>query len=326
MYEELITRLREALSEEQVKCDEPLKRYTTFRIGGPADVFVNALTPDDVTAAVRICRENGTEPVIIGNGSNLLVSDDGIRGAVIRITSDGDLMPKLLSEDEKSVTVEISAGTMLSAFSREMTNRGYVGMEFAAGIPGSVGGAVFMNAGAYGGEIKDVLKEAAVLTADGTVKTVPAEELSLSYRHSTLSENGAIALTAVFTLPKGDVWESKAIIADLSKRRKDKQPLEYPSAGSTFKRPEGYFAGKLIEDSGLRGFSVGDAQVSEKHCGFVINRKEATAEDVLRLITAVRNTVYSKFSVMLETEVRFLGDFSNLSSEVDRRIFGEKND
>ena len=320
MERELINSLRELLSEEQVKEEEPLMRYTTFRIGGPAELLVTVYTPAQLEMAVRLLKAAGHEPVIIGNGSNLLVSDDGVRGAVVRFAATCGDEPEILYEDEQTVTVRVSGGAMLSGFAKEMTNRGFTGLEFAAGIPGSVGGAVFMNAGAYGGEIKDVITSAVILDRKGNRRTVEAGELELSYRHSALTDNGAMVLSAAFTLNRGDAEEGRAKIAELLKKRKEKQPLEYPSAGSTFKRPEGYFAGKLIEDAGLSGYSVGGARVSEKHCGFVINGGNATALDVLRLITEVRKRVYAMSSVWLTPEVRFLGDFSRLPEDADREL------
>ncbi|MBO4398901.1 MAG: UDP-N-acetylmuramate dehydrogenase [Lachnospiraceae bacterium] len=284
-----------------------MAKHTTFRIGGPAECYV---IPDDVTQirqTLALARAEGIPCHVIGNGSNLLVSDDGVSGIVIRMEENvwenaggsGDLD-----------YIRVSAGTLFSSFAKAMCRDGYAGMEFATGIPGSVGGAVVMNAGAYGGEIKDVLLSADVLTPDGEVLTVPAEELNLSYRHSNVSEKAYTVLSAVFALRKSEDPEAVAAkVAELSEKRKEKQPLEYPSAGSTFKRPqgEGLFAGKLIDDCGLRGYRVGGAQVSEKHCGFVINRGNATAEDVMQLISAVQRTVLEKFGILLEPEVRFLG-------------------
>ncbi len=319
MYETLVTTLRSELGEEAVKLMEPMKKYTTFRIGGPADVLVSVTDSEQMVAAVNASVAAGVTPFVIGNGSNLLVSDEGVRGFVIRYAPDNASEPEVTDFGDY-VIVKTSAGAMLSSFAREMTKRGFVGMEFAAGIPGSVGGGVVMNAGAYGGELKDVLVSAEVVNPSGHVITLTAEELELSYRHSCISAKGYTVLSAAFSLKKGDPVASKAIVDDLSAKRKEKQPLEYPSAGSTFKRPEGYFAGKLIQDAGLRGFSVGDAQVSEKHCGFVINKGDATAEEILLLITRVRNKVYEEVGIWLETEVRFVGDFGYLDAEVDRRV------
>lgn len=292
---------------ERIFFDEPMAKHTTFRIGGPAECYV---IPDDVTQirqTLALARAEGIPCHVIGNGSNLLVSDDGVSGIVIRMEE--NVWENAGGSGELDY-IRVSAGTLFSSFAKAMCRDGYAGMEFATGIPGSVGGAVVMNAGAYGGEIKDVLLSADVLTPDGEVLTVPAEELNLSYRHSNVSEKDYTVLSAVFALRKSEDPEAVAAkVAELSEKRKEKQPLEYPSAGSTFKRPqgEGLFAGKLIDDCGLRGYRVGGAQVSEKHCGFVINRGNATAEDVMQLISAVQRTVLEKFGILLEPEVRFLG-------------------
>ncbi|MBO4697450.1 MAG: UDP-N-acetylmuramate dehydrogenase [Lachnospiraceae bacterium] len=289
---------------ERLFFDEPMAKHTTFRIGGPAECYAVTDDGNEVRALVSFCKEQGVPYHIIGNGSNLLVSDDGIEGLVIRM--EGSRISEEPGADGK-VHFRVSAGTLLSGFAKGVCKDGYTGLEFATGIPGSVGGAVVMNAGAYGGEIKDRLVSADVLTKDGGVLTLTGPELELSYRHSNVTEREYIVLSAEFALEKGDPEAIKETVDELSGKRKDKQPLEYPSAGSTFKRPEGYFAGKLIDDCGLRGFTVGGAQVSEKHCGFVINRGGATAEDVLGLIGAVQKTVLDRFGILLEPEVRFLG-------------------
>lgn len=289
---------------ERLFFDEPMAKHTTFRIGGPAECYAVTDDADEVRMLVSFCREREVPFHIIGNGSNLLVSDDGIKGLVIRM--EGNRISETPGADG-TVRFRVSAGTLLSGFAKAVCRDGYTGLEFATGIPGSVGGAVVMNAGAYGGEIKDRLVNADVLTKDGEVLRLSGPELELSYRHSNVTEREYIVLSAEFALEKGDPAAIRETVDELSGKRKDKQPLEYPSAGSTFKRPEGCFAGKLIDDCGLRGFTVGGAQVSEKHCGFVINRGGATAEDVLGLIGAVQKTVLDRFGVLLEPEVRFLG-------------------
>ena len=293
---------------EQVLFDEPMSRHTTFRIGGPAECYVVPDRIEQIQKTLSLAKEAGVPCHIIGNGSNLLVSDDGVPGIVIRMEE--NVIEKVGGTDDGRDCIRVSAGTLFSSFAKQMCREGYAGIEFATGIPGSVGGAVVMNAGAYGGEVKDVLSSVSVLTKDGEVLSVDAELLDLSYRHSNIDENGYVVLSAEFALRKSEDPEAVSEkVAELSEKRKEKQPLEYPSAGSTFKRPqgEGLFAGKLIDDCGLRGYRVGDAQVSEKHCGFVINRGNATAEDVMQLISAVQRTVMEKFGIMLEPEVRFLG-------------------
>ncbi len=280
-----------------------MKNHTTFRTGGPADTFAEPEDLDELRELISVCAGSGTPYVVIGCGSNLLVSDEGFRGTVIclgpsfgKIRIDGDFL-------------EAEAGARLGAAAGAAQEAGLAGLEFASGIPGSVGGALVMNAGAYGSEVKDVLLEAEVLEMDGTPCRLHAEALELGYRTSNITGLGRIVLGARFHLRKGDPSEIEARMRDLSLRRKEKQPLEYPSAGSTFKRPEGHFAGKLIEDAGLKGFCIGGAQVSEKHAGFIINRGNATSEDIRRLILEVQRRVKESSGVTLEPEVRFLGNF-----------------
>ena len=257
------------------RTNEPMKLHTTFRIGGPADVYAEPESAEELMELISVCEGSGTPYMILGHGSNILVGDGGIRGTVIclgkafaEIRVDGDC-------------IEAQAGALLGAVASTALEHGLAGMEFASGIPGSVGGALVMNAGAYGGEIKDILESAEILETDGSRCAVTAEELELGYRTSNILPLGRTVLSARFRLKPGDPEEIAAKMKDLNGRRKDKQPLEYPSAGSTFKRPEGYFAGKLIEDAGCKGLTVGGAQVSEKHAGFVINIGDATAKDVL---------------------------------------------
>ena len=291
---------------EQILFDEPMAKHTTFRIGGPAECYVIPDDAEQIRKTVALADEAGVPCHIIGNGSNLLVSDDGVPGIVIRMEENS--WEKTGTAEDGRDCFRVSAGSLFSSFAKALCRDGYTGLEFATGIPGSIGGAVVMNAGAYGGEVKDVLVSADVLTKSGEILTVPASELDLSYRHSNIDDKCYTVLSAVFAVKKSEDPEAvSARVAELSEKRKEKQPLEYPSAGSTFKRPEGYFAGKLIDDCGLRGYRVGDAQVSEKHCGFVINRGNATAEDVMQLISAVQRKVMEKFGIMLEPEVRFLG-------------------
>ena len=292
------------LGEEKVLTDELMSSHTTFRIGGAADYFLLPTEGMQIKGIFEICREEGIPCFILGNGSNLLVSDKGYRGAVIQMYRN---MNKIETE---GTVIRAQAGALLSAVAAEAKNHSLTGFEFAGGIPGTLGGAVTMNAGAYGGEMKDVLKSVTVADGEGNIIKLSADELNLGYRTSIVKTAGYLVLEAEISLKEGIPEEIKALMKDLTERRTSKQPLEFPSAGSTFKRPEGYFAGKLIMDSGLRGYRVGGAQVSEKHCGFVINAGGATAADVRALIQDVQNTVYEKFGVMLEPEVRFLGDFS----------------
>lgn len=291
------------LGSDNVKLQEPMSKHTTFRIGGPADFYLCPHSTKEVQQAVQICKEENLPYFILGNGSNLLVSDKGYRGVIIQ------LWKNFSDISVKGCCITVKAGALLSKVAAEALEAGLTGMEFASGIPGTIGGAVFMNAGAYGGEMKDIIKEVKVLDDQGEVRVLSNEEMKLGYRTSIVKEKGYTVLSAVLELKKGEPSVIRETMEDLKNRRTSKQPLDMPSAGSTFKRPEGYFAGKLIMDSGLRGFSVGGAQVSEKHCGFVVNKGGATAEDVTVLIREVQRRVKEKFGVELETEVRFLGEF-----------------
>lgn len=288
------------LPEAQIKKEEPLSRHTTFRVGGAAEYFLMPGT-QQIPEAVALCRRFELPLVVIGNGSNLLVSDRGLRGVVMEL---GKAASGIEIQGE---TLTVQAGTLLSETANLAAKHSLSGMEFAAGIPGSMGGAVVMNAGAYGGEMKDILTGVKVLTRDGKIRMRPAEELDLSYRHSRMMEEAELVLEADIRLMPGDAAAIRARMDELRQKRMEKQPLEYPSAGSTFKRPQGYFAGKLIEDAGLRGFRVGGAQVSEKHCGFVINRGDATAAQIMELMQRVQERVKENSGVELEPEVRLLG-------------------
>ena len=278
--------------------NEPLSKHTSFRIGGPARLFALPETIPQLTALVAFALEHDLRWTVIGNGSNLLAADEGFDGLVIR-TPEGK--PRW-----EGSTVTVPAGYSMSRLSADAAQRGLAGLTFAQGIPGTVGGAVVMNAGAYGGQIADTLVSTRCITPEGLC-TLTGEEHKLSYRHSVYAENpGWVCCEATFCLQPGDREQLAAEMADFAQRRRDKQPLEWPSAGSTFKRPEGYFAGKLIEDAGLKGFAVGGAQVSEKHAGFVINKGGATCSQVLSLMEQVSNIVYDKFGVRLEPEVKIL--------------------
>lgn len=280
---------------------EPMSKHTSFRIGGPADLFVQPANEEELWNALHLARQEKVPFFIVGNGSNLLVSDEGFRGMILHT---GGMLKDISVEGD---VIYAQAGALLSTVAKTALEHGLAGMEFAAGIPGTLGGAVCMNAGAYGGEMKDILLDAEVLTQEGERLVLPVEELDLSYRHSVIFEKNYVVLAAHIRLSRGDTAEIKNRMNELAGARRDKQPLEYPSAGSTFKRPEGYFAGKLIQDAGLKGYTVGGAQVSEKHSGFVINRGGATAEEVRFLIRQVQQKVRSQFGVELEPEVRMLG-------------------
>lgn len=314
MNQTFVKSVTEQLPQLGLLRDEPMKKHTTFRIGGPADYYAE---PDmsRISKLIEIAKACDMPVTVIGNGSNLLVGDKGIRGLVIGIGKGmseievTEAVAQDFTAQDNCHIITAGAGAILAAVEAKAAEASLSGLEFASGIPGSVGGAVVMNAGAYGGEIKDVLIDATVLTADGELKTVTRDELDLSYRHSIVPEKGYIVLSARFRLTPKPKDEIKSYMAELRAKRVEKQPLEYPSAGSTFKRPEGYFAGKLIMDAGLRGYSVGDAQVSEKHCGFVVNKGEAAAADVLTLIKDVQETVLKQFGVKLEPEVKMIGEF-----------------
>lgn len=303
MKQEFRNQLCGIVGSDNTYLNEPMSRHTTFRIGGPADYYVTPHSKEEIRDVIQACRQAQIPYYILGNGSNLLVGDKGYRGAVIQIF-------KNFSDIQvEGLEIRAKAGALLSRIAKTAMTNGLTGMEFAAGIPGTLGGAVVMNAGAYGGEMKDILKEAVVLTENGEFLTLTAEELELGYRTSVIAKKRYFVLEAKLALRKGASEEIQAIMEDLHGRRVSKQPLEYPSAGSTFKRPAGYFAGKLIMDAGLRGFSVGDAQVSEKHCGFVINKGRATAEDVRNLMDEVIRKVQEASGVTLEPEVKMLGEF-----------------
>lgn len=298
-YEALV----KVLDEDQIKPEEPMKNHVTFRVGGPADFFVTPKNYEELSGVLKCCAKYEMPCYIMGNGSNLLVSDQGYRGVVIQ------LFRQLNNIQCEGNVIRAQAGALLSAVANRALEEKLTGFEFAAGIPGTLGGACVMNAGAYGGEMKDVLKSVTVLTREGERITLQKNELELGYRTSIIAKKDYIVLEAEIELEVGDAEEIKAVMDDLKERRTTKQPLEYPSAGSTFKRPEGYFAGKLIQESGLQGFQVGGAQVSEKHCGFVINKDQATAADIAELIRQVQDRVEEKFGVRLETEVKRLGEF-----------------
>ena len=303
MHKSFYEKLIEVIDKESVFIDEPMEKHTTFRVGGKVDYFVQAKSDVDVKSVVGLCRSEKMPCCVIGNGSNLLVGDKGYRGVIIQIWK---AMSNISVEDNM---IYAQGGALLSKIGNIALEAGLTGFEFAAGIPGTVGGAVVMNAGAYGGEMKDVLKEVTVLDEEGNIFTLEKEALELGYRTSVVAKKGYVVLSVVIELQKGDKEKIRERMNELREQRTTKQPLEYPSAGSTFKRPEGYFAGKLIQDAGLRGFQVGGAKVSEKHCGFVINADHATAADIVELIEQVQDKVRQQFGVELEMEVKKLGEF-----------------
>lgn len=298
IYEELC----KIVSEDQILKDEPMDKHTTFRAGGKADYLVMPSNEEQVRELVLLLKKENVPYYVMGNGSNLLVRDQGFKGVIIQIARK---MNQIRVEGE---TIYAQAGALLSKIAAQALGEGLTGFEFASGIPGTLGGAVMMNAGAYGGEMKQVIVNACVLTSAGEIAVIPADLMELGYRTSVFAKNQDIVLSAQLKLEYGNEAVIREYMDELKKQRVSKQPLEYPSAGSTFKRPEGYFAGKLIQDAGLRGFQVGGAQVSEKHCGFVINKDHATATDILSLMEQVSDKVETKFGVRLEPEVKIIGE------------------
>ncbi len=302
MSQNLENELYRIVGKENVKIEEPMRKHTTFRIGGPAKYFVTPQTTEELGQLVLLCNAEKTPYFVIGHGSNLLVSDKGIQSVVIQLDSN---FADFTIKDNR---VYAQAGVMLSRLGQATKEASLTGFEFAAGIPGTLGGAVVMNAGAYGGEMKDIVEFVQLMDQEGNLFEKSGEEMEFAYRHSIVEEEGYIVVGATLKLVHGDRKAIEERMEELATARKTKQPLEYPSAGSTFKRPEGYFAGKLIMDAGLRGYQLGGAQVSEKHCGFVINKGDATAQDVIQLMKNVREKVYEEFQVELEPEVKMVGE------------------
>ena len=300
--------ISEIVGKENIRLDELMSKQTTFKVGAAADIFVTPTTIDSIKQVINLCKNENIEYYVIGKGSNLLVGDNGYRGVIICIYNTLDNV-SVVEDNENMSLVTAGAGITLSKLANVIADNELEGFEFASGIPGTLGGAVTMNAGAYGGEIKDCIVSATVMDNDGNVITIGKDNLDLSYRHSIVMEKKYIVLEATFRFAKGNEKAIRDKMLDLNMRRKEKQPLEYPSAGSTFKRPEGYFAGKLIMDSGLAGYAVGGACVSTKHCGFVINKNNATANDIRKLMNNIDSIVYEKYGVHLEPEVRMLGEF-----------------
>ena len=304
-FDEVTKQLQAILEPENRLFDEPMKSYTTFRVGGPAKWMASPEDEQQLRIILKICKETHIPYFVLGRGSNLLVSDQGFDGVVINLRKNFNK----IETDKEAKTITAEAGASLPAVSQVALSAGLTGLEFAAGIPGTMGGGLFMNAGAYGGELKQIVIEATVMTPDGVIRHVPNKEMALGHRLSCFMKTGETILSVTMQLADGDPEAIKAMMDDFNGRRRDKQPLEYPSAGSTFKRPTGYFAGKLIEDAGLKGFTVGGAQVSEKHAGFVINTGTATASDIWNLCQEVRKKVFAQFGVELEPEIQMVGSF-----------------
>lgn len=300
--ENFIEACRKFLKPEQLLLDAPMREHTTFEIGGPADCLIKPASMEETQQILRLVKEYDLPLTFVGNGSNMLVSDKGIRGVVVNFA---DTFNAIQVEGTK---MTVGAGALLKDIAEAAAQHSLAGLEFACGIPGSIGGAVFMNAGAYGGETKSVVKAVRAVTRDGEVKTYSLDALELGYRHSIFQTNGEAIVEVELELTPGSEEEIRASIADFTQRRESKQPLEMPSAGSTFKRPEGYFAGTLIDQTGLKGLSVGGAQVSTKHAGFVVNKGGATAADVINLIHEVQKRVKEAHGVELQPEVRLIGE------------------
>ncbi|MDC3425127.1 UDP-N-acetylmuramate dehydrogenase [Aquibacillus sp. 3ASR75-11] len=309
-YHQIYQKLLAITSEENVMVNEYLKNHTYTQLGGKADLFVTPTNYDEVQEVVKLANREDVAFTLLGNGSNLIVKDGGIRGIVLSLKR----LKDITTEDERIIA---QSGAAIIDVSRSALADALTGLEFACGIPGTVGGALFMNAGAYGGEIKDVLYETVVVDRNGEQLTLSADELDLDYRTSNIPEKGYIVLEARFQLKNGEYDEIKAVMDDLTHRRESKQPLEYPSCGSVFKRPPGYFAGKLIQDSDLQGKSIGGAEVSTKHAGFIVNKNNATATEYISVIELVQRTVKEKFAVSLEREVKIIGEDMEEPAKVD---------
>lgn len=300
-YNKFVGLFNEFYDINDIKIDEKLSEYVNFKVGGPADILLIPNSKEQVIKSIKICKENNIPFYLIGNGSNILVRDGGFRGVVLSLKN----VKNIYVDGEK---IEAECGVMLKEVSDKAIENSLTGFEFACGIPGTIGGAVFMNAGAYDGEISKVIESAEVIDENCNIIRLSREELDFGYRSSLVMKKGYTVLSAVFKLEKGQVKTIKELIEDLTNKRESKQPLEYPSAGSTFKRPTGYFAGKLIQDAGLKGYSIGGAAVSEKHSGFVINKGNATAKDITDLIKHIQDEVKKQFGVDLNPEVRIIGE------------------
>lgn len=300
-YDKFVGLFGKFYDENDIKIDEKLSSYVNFKVGGPADILLIPKSKEQVIKSVEICKENKIPFYLIGNGSNILVRDGGFRGVVISLKE----VNTIIVDGDK---IEAECGAMLKAVSDKAMENSLTGFEFACGIPGTIGGAVFMNAGAYDGEIAHVIESAEIIDEECNIVRLSNKDLDFGYRSSIVMKKGYTVLSAVFKLEKGQVKTIKELVDDLTNKRESKQPLEYPSAGSTFKRPTGYFAGKLIQDAGLKGYSIGGAAVSEKHSGFVINKGNATAKDITDLIKYIQDEVKRQFGVELHPEVRIIGE------------------
>ncbi len=306
---ELYESLAKAVGIENIEKDADMSKEVSFRAGGKADILVRPQNREQLIEVLSLLSKEDVNHLVMGNGSNLLIKDGGYRGVVVKISSAVFSDFEILKEEKGYVYVRVGAGMLMGVLARKLADNSLAGFEFASGIPGSLGGAVFMNAGAYDGEIKDIIVSAEVIDKDGTeIKTVYAKDMELSYRHSIFHNTGDVIISAELKFKQGNKEEIEAKMAELGKRRNEKQPVNYPSAGSFFKRPEGYFAGKLVQDAGLKGYTVGGAQVSELHSGFVINIGGATASDIVAVMKHCQKEVYDKFGVNLEPEVRILGE------------------
>ncbi|AFS79033.1 UDP-N-acetylenolpyruvoylglucosamine reductase MurB [Gottschalkia acidurici 9a] len=303
MNKELILNLfTQIIKQGNILIDEPMKKHTSFKIGGPVDFLITPGNMDEVYKSVKLCRDNNIDYMIIGNGSNLLVKDGGIRGVVIKIA---DKLNNIVIDEDRMI---VEAGALLSTISKTALKNSLAGLEFASGIPGTIGGAMTMNAGAYGGEMKDITEKVKCIDRHGDIIELNNEEMNFGYRKSRVEEENLIVLEVEIKLRKSNYEDVKMHMDELNKKRTTKQPLNLPSGGSTFKRPTGYFAAKLIEDCGLKGVTHGGAQVSDKHAGFIVNIDKATSKDVLNLIETVKKVVRDKFKVDLETEVKIVGE------------------
>ncbi len=301
-YNNFIDNLNEISNSENILLNEPMKKHTSFKIGGNADIFIEPSSVEEMIQVIKLCHKHKVPYHVMGNGSNLLISDKGIRGVVLKTFN------YLNNVEVYQNIIESQSGALLSKIANVALKNGLRGLEFASGIPGTLGGAIVMNAGAYGGETKDVIIETRYVNEDGEICIVVGDQHQFGYRTSIFQGTKKFIISSKFHLEYGDQNEIKAKMQQLNQRRRDKQPLEFPSAGSIFRRPEGYYAGKLIEDSGLKGYKIGGAEVSTKHCGFIVNTGDATAQNVLDLIEHIQRTVKQKFDVELKTEVKMIGE------------------
>lgn len=302
MIDSVYRALSEYIPTQRILVNELMKNHTSFKIGGPADILILPATDNEIIHTLKVCNELSVPIFVMGNGTNLLVRDKGIRGVVLKIAENYS------NVKIEGTSINAQSGVLLSTLSRQAVRHSLKGLEFASGIPGTLGGAITMNAGAYGGEIKNVVVSVSVMDNSGNYRVLQHDEMEFGYRTSCIQSNKLIVLEVNMKLEPGDQKESLELMADLNRRRREKQPLTYPSAGSTFKRPVGYYAGKLIQDSGLKGLRIGDAQISELHAGFIINLGNATAQNVIDLINKVQEIIRAKYNVEMAPEVRIIGE------------------